>query len=266
MENIFDKLKYNRLATKFNKKYKAAKPFPHIKFEKFLDNSYAKKLYKNFPKYDDNCWINHKQYGKNINTNYKKAQHDERYFSKELRTFLRSLNSKQFILFLETLTGIDGLIPDPYFIGGGLHIAKEKGYLNIHTDFNWHHKLQLHRRVNILIYLTPNFQKKNKGEFELYDSKKKRRIKQYTPTFNSCLIFSTNPNSFHGHPNPVKGKIYRRVINVYYYSANRPKNEIYNPTFTNYKEIKKNKIDLRKFNLNNSPFSKQLLEDYKNFK
>ena len=54
-----------------------------------------------------------------------------------------------------------------------------------------------------------------------------------------------------------------RVINMYYYSATRPKKEIYNPTFTNYNNIKKHKLDLKKFKITNSPFSMQLLNDYK---
>ena len=264
--NMFDNKRYNRLAIKNNKNYKKAKPYSHIQFKNFLERDIAFKLYKNFPKYEDNCWISHKKYGRNINTNYKKAQHDEMYFPDTLRNFLRSLNSKQFLLFLETLTGINGLIPDPYFIGGGLHISKEHGYLNTHVDFNWHHKLQLHRRVNVLIYLTPNFRKINGAQFELKNSNNTRVAKQYEPTFNSCLIFNTSAKSFHGHSNPVKGKIFRRVINAYYYSADRPKHEIYNPTFTKYGKIKKEKIDLKKFKISNSHFSKQLLNDYKKIK
>ena len=264
--NMFDNIKYNRLAIKNNNKYKKAKPYPHIQFKNFLDKNFAHELFENFPKYEDDCWISHKKYGRNINTNYKKVQHDERYCPDILRSFLRSINSKQFILFLETLTGINGLIPDPYFIGGGLHIAKEHGYLNSHVDFNWHHKLQLHRRVNVLIYLTPNFQKINGAQFELKNSNNTKIIKQYEPTFNSCLVFSTSSKSFHGHSNPVKGKIFRRVINAYYYTANRPKHEIYNPTFTKYGKIKKDKINLDKFKISNSPFSQQLLNDYKKLK
>ena len=264
--NMFDNIKYNRLAIKNNKYYKNAKPYSHIQFTNFLQKDLALKLYRNFPKYENSCWIDHKKYGRNINTNYKKAQHDERYFPEVLRNFLRSLNSKQFLLFLETLTGIDGLIPDPYSIGGGLHIARENGYLNTHVDFNWHHKLQLHRRVNVLIYLTPNFRKINGAQFELKNSNNTKLIKQYEPTFNSCLIFSTSAKSFHGHSNPVKGKIYRRVINAYYYTASRPKHEIYNPTFTKYGKIKKEKINSRKFKISNSPFSQQLLDDYKKLK
>ena len=61
---------------------------------------------------------------------------------------LREFNSRQFTLFLETLTGIECLLPDPYFIGGGAHVSTTGDFLKIHADFNWHHKLQAYRRVN----------------------------------------------------------------------------------------------------------------------
>ena len=38
------------------------------------------------------------------------------------REMLREFNSRQIYAFsFETLTGIDCLLPDPYFIGGGVH-------------------------------------------------------------------------------------------------------------------------------------------------
>ena len=118
-------------------------------------------------------------------------------------------------------------------------------------------------RVNVLIYLTPNFIKINGAQFELKNSHNTRVAKQYEPTFNSCLIFNTSAKSFHGHSNPVKGKIFRRVINAYYYSAERPKHDIYNPTFTKYGKIQKEKIDLKKYKISHSPDPHQLLHDYK---
>ena len=55
--------------------------------------------------------------------NLRMYQHDETKFPPLYREMLRELNSRQFLLFLETLTGIDNLLPDPYFIGGGIHLS-----------------------------------------------------------------------------------------------------------------------------------------------
>ena len=268
-DNLFAKKKYVTLAKKKARLYRSAKPFPHIQLFNFLENSIAKKLAEKFPSYNEkNAWINYKKYGKNKNTNFKKANHHERDFPKIFREFIREANSRQFLLFLETISGIDGLIPDPYLIGGGLHISKKGGYLNVHSDFNWQHKLQLHRRLNVLIYLTPNWKKEYNGSLELWNKNRTKKIKECVPEFNSCVIFSTTGDSFHGHPAPLAGNknTFRRVINLYYYTAQREKKEIYNPTFTVYGKIKKTKIKPSLFKINNSPFCNQILKDYKNYK
>jgi hypothetical protein len=52
------------------------------------------------------------------------------------------LNSSVFLDFLEKLTGIESVIPDPYFVGGGLHQIERSGYLKLHVDFNKHTRLR----------------------------------------------------------------------------------------------------------------------------
>ena len=40
--------------------------------------------------------------------------------------------------FLEELTGVKGVVGDPYYFGGGYHEIRRDGFLKMHTDFNWH--------------------------------------------------------------------------------------------------------------------------------
>jgi len=260
---IFDNLNYNKLSKKYQKQYQKQLPFPHIKINDFLPKIIAEQLSISFPKFESDCWIKFKKYGKNKNTFNRKSVQDERKFPLEFRSFFREVNSRQFILFLETLTGIDNLIPDPYFMGGGIHSAKRGGYINVHSDFNWHHKLQLHRRINVLIYLTKNWKKNYKGSLEFWSKNKK--IASYLPDFNSAVIFNTSNKSFHGVPEPLDTDKYRAVLNLYYYSSNRPKNEISEPHFTNYNLNKKHSKIIKKgiLDVKNAPWSDQLIKDYK---
>ena len=260
---IFDSTYYNKLSIKYSKKYQKKKPFPHIKLNNFLPVNIANQLSNSFPKFESTNWIKFKKYGKNKNTFNRKSVQDERKFPLKFRSFFREVNSRQFILFLESLTGIDNLIPDPYFMGGGIHSAKRGGYINIHSDFNWHHKLQLHRRVNVLIYLTKNWKKNYKGSLEFWSKDKK--IVSYLPDFNSTIIFNTTNKSFHGVPEPLNTDKFRRVLNLYYYSSNRPKNEMSEPHFTNYKLDKKfsKKIKEGILSVKKAPWSAQLIKDYK---
>lgn len=83
--------------------------------------------------------------------------------------FLQYLNSPPVLRFLEELTGIPALVPDPYYLGGGLHQIERGGFLKIHADFNWREQMRLHRRINLLIYLNKDWKDEYGGHLELWD-------------------------------------------------------------------------------------------------
>src|SRR5206468_2179145 len=97
-------------------------------------------------------------------------------------------------------TGIPGLMPDPYFEGGGLHETKRGGHLGIHADFNIHSQLKVERRLNLLIYLNENWDKTFGGELELWNKDMKECAVRVAPIFGRAVIFNTDLDSFHGHP------------------------------------------------------------------
>ena len=83
------------------------------------------------------------------------------------KAVFHALNSRPFIQFLEKMSGINGLIPDPYYLGGGIHRTNTTGFLDIHADFNHHSIMNLERRLNLLIYLNPNWKEEYGGSFEV---------------------------------------------------------------------------------------------------
>ena len=103
-----------------------------------------------------------------------------------------------FLEFLESLTGIDGLIPDPYYEGGGLHPIVPGGFLKVHADFNWHKDLKLDRRLNVIVYLNRNWKEEYGGHLELWNREMTRCERRVLPIFNRCVIFSTTDFSYHG--------------------------------------------------------------------
>ena len=81
------------------------------------------------------------------------------------------------------------LIPDPYLFGGGLHELKDGGFLNIHCDFNKHPKMNLDRRINILIYLNHDWKDQYGGALELWDTNMKNCVQKIKPIFNNGKRF-----------------------------------------------------------------------------
>lgn len=143
------------------------------------------------------------------------------HFHINIRTFINELKSVEFIRFLERLTKINGLIPDPWDVGGGVHVISTGGYLKVHTDFPFHSRLRLYRRVNLLLYLNKEWKDEWGGQLELWDDQLKYCHKRIVPLFNRMVIFRTDNRSFHGHPYPLKTPVgvYRKSIALYYYSS-----------------------------------------------
>jgi hypothetical protein len=114
------------------------------------------------------------------------------------------LNSQPFLEFLCILTGINTLLPDPYFEGGGAHQIMPGGHLKIHADFNKHILTNLDRRLNVLIYLNKDWEESWGGHLEFWDKELKSPVKKILPIFNRMAIFTTTSTSYHGHPDPLK--------------------------------------------------------------
>ena len=140
------------------------------------------------------------------------------------KLFCEFLNQPLMLEMIEKLFSMKGLIPDPYMLGGGFHSTGDGGFLKIHTDFNWHKKLQLKRVINVLIYLNEQWEESYGGAFHLYEKTSINEMKsiiKLLPIFNRTVIFVTDENSFHGQPIPVScgPNMRRKSIAMYYYQA-----------------------------------------------
>jgi hypothetical protein len=158
----------------------------------------------------------------------KLAMNDETQIGRATRLLLYEFNSSTFVSFLENLTSIEGLIPDPHFWQGGLHQIKRGGYLKVHADFNWYGKLRLNRRLNLLLYLNRDWKEECGGQLELWNEKMTRCERKILPVFNRCVIFSTTDHSYHGHPDPLNcpEQQTRKSLALYYYTNGRPAEEL----------------------------------------
>ncbi|MGL6343139.1 MAG: 2OG-Fe(II) oxygenase [Waterburya sp.] len=210
------------LSTKYQQAYSQAHPFPHIVIDNFLPEYILDQILNEFPQPEQ---INWKQF--DTTTEKKLASTSELQMGEATRLLLYNLNSSTFINFLESLTGIAGIIPDPHFVGGGLHQIQRGGYLKIHADFNHHRQLKLDRRLNLLIYLNKDWQEEYGGHFEMWNAEMTQCEEKILPIFNRCVIFNTTDFSYHGHPHPLNcpEERTRKSLALYYYSNGRPLTE-----------------------------------------
>jgi Rps23 Pro-64 3,4-dihydroxylase Tpa1-like proline 4-hydroxylase len=216
-------LKLEGLAKEKSEQYKNGRPFSHIYFDDFLPAEVAESALKDFPEPKQVVWTEFNQ-----PTQRKLAFNSVDKLPSSVRNVLYFLNSRPMLNFLEALTGINGIISDPYYAGGGLHQITPGGNLEVHADFNYHPRLKLDRRINVLVYMNKDWKDEYGGHFELWNKDMTAAEQKILPIFNRCAIFSTTSTSYHGHPTPLAcpPDRTRKSIATYYYSLGRPEEEV----------------------------------------
>ena len=149
------------------------------------------------------------------------------------------LNGGKFLNLVSQLTGIDGLISDPYFDGGGINIIKNNGTLAVHVDGTHQHRMKVSRRINAILFLNEDWDENWNGFHEQWEylntdispfdeMQKWRCVRKILPKRNRLLIFTTNDHSWHGHAGVlnVPDHIERRSLITYYYTNERPQSDI----------------------------------------
>jgi Rps23 Pro-64 3,4-dihydroxylase Tpa1-like proline 4-hydroxylase len=219
---LFHNDRYLQLANRLAATHASADPFPHSVIDDFLPVEVAEHILQEFPDSRQPNWVQQHSFDQK-----KLAAQKEAGFSDFTRGLLRELNSAGCLAFLRALTGINGLISDPYYEGGGLHQIVPGGFLKVHADFNWHPTLKLDRRLNLIIYLNKEWREEYHGHLELWDRSMSRCVKKILPVFNRAVVFNTTSWAYHGHPERLACPegMTRKSLALYYYSNGRPEEE-----------------------------------------
>ena len=204
----------NARAESQSQAFQEAKPFRHLVFDDLVLKDKLSSLTRAFPNANWDGW-------KNVSHEHqylKQSCSDTSIIPEPLRTLIYELNSAPVLGWLSRVTGIPQILPDPNLFGGGLHVTGPGGTLTPHTDFHVVKGLPLFRRLNLLLYLNPEWLEKNGGMLELWNKDKDLIEKTVLPTLGTCVLFQTDNDSMHGFTTPVAARN-RQSIAMYYYTT-----------------------------------------------
>lgn len=200
-----------------------AQPFRHIVIDDFLEALVCSGLLETFPRFEDRYALN--EMGE---VGSKAVRMNVRDISDVYRDIDRYIQTPEFLDFVSRVTGIPDLLYDPDYIGGGTHENRDGQGLDQHVDFNFHPGTRWHRRLNLIVYLNPEWDETWGGNLQLQADpwNGDTRGPAVAPLFNRAVIFETTERSWHGfsaiHLPVGKKSLSRKSFAIYLYTKERP--------------------------------------------
>ncbi len=198
-----------------------ASPFPHLVLDDFLDSAFCQQILDGFPGFEAGSNTNEAGVAGLKSTVESVLELGGVY--PQLDQLVRSTAFREL---LGRITGIDGLLYDEQYFGGGTHDNRHGQSLDPHVDFSHHPVQHWQRRLNLIIYLNPLWQDEWGGQIQLHRDPRlppdEDEIVSVTPIMNRAVLFATDNRSWHGFPQinlPQDGAVdCRRSFAIYYYT------------------------------------------------
>lgn len=200
----------------FAQSYGSAAPYPHIVLEDVLPQATLQTVFAELAEMNSHDWNSYIHFNERKFSNTDMAS-----WGPTLRAVSDVFASERFRRIIEKISGIEGLHADVSLDGGGVHRCYRGGFLNIHTDFTAHHSVKTwRRRVNLLLYLNPTWSPEWGGALELWNPEMTKCVTTVEPVGNRMLLFTTDENSYHGHPDPLQTPegVARQSLALYYFT------------------------------------------------
>ena len=206
-------------------------PFPHVVVDNLFPPQLISDLVSEFPTPSDQSWDRSVVEGIQVKLRSNWTTEDD--ISPITAEVVNFFNSGSFMKSLSTITGVQKLISDPYFTGGGRNCILPGGVLDVHADGNWHDAMGVHRRLNAILYLNENWKEEWGGNLELWDKDHTKLEVSVEPLFNRAVIFTISEDSLHGHPVPLSTpeNVSRNSIALYYFTEVNPSDNEHSVVF-----------------------------------
>jgi len=202
-------------ATNLHEEFERNKPFPHIVLDGLFSPALLELVHGEFAHLPRSDWRKYNSAGE-----VKRGSIIGARFGPATQLYFNVIHSREFMQFIENVTGIESLVQDPQLKGGGMHEIPDGGHFAAHIDFNRHPVTGLYNRLVMITYLNKNWQRSYGGSLELWDYAANVKTVDVDPIFGRTVIFTQSPQSLHGHSVPVHapdGRT-RRSVAAYFYT------------------------------------------------
>ena len=191
----------------------------HFILDNLLPDDICAKIYDAFPK-DGDGFYNRASFKEK-----KKTSADLSSYDPILADITYSFQDKAIVDLIADIVGFDQIEPDPKLYAGGLSMMFKDDFLNPHIDNSHDGERERFRRLNLLYYVSPGWEKANGGNFELWDEAR-TTPKTLISQANRLVVMETHRKSWHS-VSKVNVDRPRCCVSNYYFSTVSPDKEDY---------------------------------------
>jgi Rps23 Pro-64 3,4-dihydroxylase Tpa1-like proline 4-hydroxylase len=118
---------------------------------------------------------------------------------------------------ISEITGFSDLMADEFLYAGGVSLMENGCFLNPHLDNSHDKDIKNYRVLNLLYYVTPDWEESYGGNLELWDNGLKQPCRTIQSKFNRLVIMVTNKTSWHS-VSPINYDGRRCCVSNYYFA------------------------------------------------
>jgi len=134
-----------------------------------------------------------------------------------LEEIIYAFQDRRILSLIGEITKIAPLLADESLYAGGISLMDQGSFLNPHLDNSHDKDRQNYRVLNVLYYVTPNWEQAYGGNLELWDHGLKKQQRTIWSKFNRLVVMVTNKTSLHS-VSPVLANGQRCCVSNYYFS------------------------------------------------
>jgi Rps23 Pro-64 3,4-dihydroxylase Tpa1-like proline 4-hydroxylase len=206
---IFSKIEKNQdILSKQFEDSKSGIGFFYI--DDLLPEEIAIQINKNFPKSSEMV--------------LKKSIRENKYIAAQMNLYhpilediIYAFQEERIVELVTKITRINEVFPDDKLYAGGISLMGKNQFLNPHLDNSHDKERQRWRVLNLLYYVTPDWDIRNGGNLELWPNGLSEKQITIESKFNRLAVMATHNHSLHS-VSPVIVDKERKCISNYYFS------------------------------------------------
>ena len=231
-EIIFSKIEKNKdiVAKQFAD---SKKEIGFFYIDDLLPEEIALQIHENFPKPSEMV--------------LKKSIRENKYIAAQMNLYhpvlediIYAFQDERIVKLIGEICSINEVFPDDKLYAGGISLMEKNQFLNPHLDNSHDKNREKWRVLNLLYYVTPNWELKNGGNLELWPNGLFENQITIESKFNRLVVMATHNHSLHS-VSPVVVDNVRKCVSNYYFS-NEPLSSTDSFHVTSFRGRPENKI------------------------